>query len=180
MSILAEYKKNADAKIAGLAAKQEEWTTLGAAAKAVLLGEILTTMKAIQSDLPLLADQAVLSMGYESAEGDDATMPWCLEQLIHVQNVTTWCKRFKGTLEALDKTGDYSTTQSHDFVVLSRCFGVCLENLSVNICPPLTRRHISGSAADAVIGLCLHTILSLTQCPCTPYERDSILTILCS
>ena len=166
MSILAEYKKNADAKIAGLAAKQEEWTTLGAAAKAVLLGEILTTMKAIQSDLPLLADQAVLSMGYESAEGDDATMPWCLEQLIHVQNVTTWCKRFKGTLEALDKTGDYSTSQSHEFAVLdlSGCLGVCLENLSVNLCPPLTQRHISGSAAGAVIGLCMHTILSSRPC----------------
>jgi len=102
---MEEYRQSADAKIAGLAAKQEEWTHLGAAAKAALLGEILTTMKAVQSDLPLLADQAVLSMGYESAEGEDATMPWCLEQLIHVQNVTTWCKRFKATLEAVDKTG---------------------------------------------------------------------------
>lgn len=99
------FKAEAEAKLHSLSVKQEEFGSLGAGARAQLLGELLEALKASQADLPALSDAAVLKMGYKSAEGEDATMPWCLEQLLLVQWVTGFCTRFRANLESVEKTG---------------------------------------------------------------------------
>jgi len=105
MQASAEFKAEADRKLAGLAAKQAEFGALGPGDRAQLLQELHDALRAAQDDLPKLADDAVLSMGYESAEGKDAELPWCLEQLLLVQWVTSFCTRFKANLESVAKTG---------------------------------------------------------------------------
>eukprot|EP00928_Gymnodinium_smaydae_P034743 TRINITY_DN24556_c0_g1_i2.p1 TRINITY_DN24556_c0_g1~~TRINITY_DN24556_c0_g1_i2.p1 ORF type:complete len:230 (+),score=41.52 TRINITY_DN24556_c0_g1_i2:58-747(+) len=103
--VSTSFKAEADKKIQALAAKQESFGALSCKDKIALLDDLLESLKRVQPDLPQLSDEAVLSMGYKVAEGDDATGPWCLEQLLFVLCVSSFCTRFKKTLETMDKTG---------------------------------------------------------------------------
>jgi len=105
MALTSDFQAKAEQKIQALAAKQEEFGLLGPVCKALLLDEILAALRDAQQDLPNLADAAVISMGHESVEGADATMPWVLEQLLMVSWVTQFCNRFKANLESVQKTG---------------------------------------------------------------------------
>merc|ERR1740130_608823 len=70
--------------------------------RTALLDEILVALRLAQEDLPALGEAAALKQGSQSALDKDALMPWCLEQLLLVQWVTSFCNRFKATLEDIE------------------------------------------------------------------------------